>query len=240
MNSFEVDDVIHLMIELGKLIEAKQWKDAESCAKIIIQHLPNDIYALKRLGKALVKQGKLEEAVIYYEKAVDVGKKFEAGHMEYVKQLDVLYRQLRRYEDAFLICSYYLDQNKNSLDAINRYNRSAKLIGRNDLVKKESSAATPRNNYVSLGKPLPPVAEIAVPTQEELDNLSEQWNKLVPEEWRGLLDPKPLGYTGTPAPQFYYDNMRGVTIRARNGQVVTTKEKRLALRAFQKARGAKD
>jgi tetratricopeptide (TPR) repeat protein len=229
----------NLYNKLEKLLETKQWDILVSYAKTLIQRFPNDIYILKRLGIALVKQKKFNEAIIYYEKAVEAGKTLGAGHMEYVKQLDVLYRRQERYDDAFRICSYYLSQNKNSDDAINRFNRSAKLTGQSELVKEGNLIVEPTNNRVPLGKPLPAVKKIAAPTQQELDHLCAEWDELVPEEWRGLLDAKPLGYTGTPAPRFYYDEVRRINIRASNGQVVTYQEKRLAYLAFKKAKDSK-
>ena len=210
MNESEVEDVTHLMIELGKLIKTKQWEVAESCAKIIIQRLPNDIYALKRLGIALVKQGKFNEAVTYYEKAVEVGKTFGAGHLEYVKQLDVLYRRLGRHEDAFQICSYYLSQYKYSKDAINRFNRSAKLTGRSELVKAENLVITPSNRRVPLGKPLSPIeGNIPIPTTKEIDEVIRNWNESVPAEYRGLLEAQPIERPNRAISDFVFNSKTG-------------------------------
>jgi hypothetical protein len=88
-----------------------------------------------------------------------------------------------------------------------------------------------------LGNPLPPVKDRdnTTPTQEQIDRSVALWDSVVPARWRGMLDAKPLEWTGTPKPRFYYDEMRGVMIRASNGQVVTDKEKRAAMEAYQKA-----
>ena len=87
-----------------------------------------------------------------------------------------------------------------------------------------------------LGRPLPPVkGDIPAPTVEEVDRLVALWDANVSPQWRGLQDAKPLGWTGTPKPRFWYDEIRGVIIRVSNGKVVTEKEKRAAFLEFQKA-----
>jgi hypothetical protein len=85
-----------------------------------------------------------------------------------------------------------------------------------------------------LGKPLAEVKD-PTPTPEQIDRAVAQWDSVVPEKWRGLLDAKPLGWIGTPKPRFYYDEVRRVTIRASNGKIVTAAEKRLAYLAYQEA-----
>ena len=88
---------------------------------------------------------------------------------------------------------------------------------------------------VPLGERLPPVKKVAAPSSKEIDRTNVLWDELMPEEWRGLLDAKPLGYIGTPAPRFYWDAEKRVNIRASDGHVVTMKEKRDAMLIFQKA-----
>lgn len=88
-----------------------------------------------------------------------------------------------------------------------------------------------------LGKPLPPISDDAdtTPTPAQVDRAVALWDATVPAQWRGMLDPKPLGWTGTPKPRFYYDDIRGVLIRASTGKIVTMEEKRKAYLAFQDA-----
>lgn len=86
-----------------------------------------------------------------------------------------------------------------------------------------------------LGKPLPPVkdSDNTTPTNEQIDRAVSLWDSIVSAQWRGMLDAKPLGWVGTPKPRFYFDEVRGVLIRASTGKVVTMKEKRDAYLAFQ-------
>lgn len=86
-----------------------------------------------------------------------------------------------------------------------------------------------------LGKPLPDAKDIPAPSAEQIDRFVASWDANVPEKWRGLLDAKPVGWTGTPNPRFYYDEIRRVTIRASNGRVVTAAEKRAAYLAYMQA-----
>jgi hypothetical protein len=85
-----------------------------------------------------------------------------------------------------------------------------------------------------LGNPLPATKDVTI-TQSDIDIAIAQWDSVVPEKWRGLLDAKPLDWTGKQKPRFYFDEVRRVTIRASNGKVVTAKEKRLAYLAYQDA-----
>ena len=95
-------------------------------------------------------------------------------------------------------------------------------------------------HVLSLGKQPPPVKEkFKAPTSKEIAALIAEWDEFAPEEYRGLLSAKPLGWTGTPKPLFYYDEGRRVSIRASNGQVITTDEKRRAWLAFQDAKNKK-
>jgi len=86
-----------------------------------------------------------------------------------------------------------------------------------------------------LGRPLPPVKDTddLTPQAAQIDRAVALWDSIVPEKWRGMLDAKPMGWIGKPKPRFYFDDVRGVMIRASNGQVVTAKEKRAAYLAFQ-------
>ena len=99
---------------------------------------------------------------------------------------------------------------------------------------KNDTSAAPPERRVPLGKPLPPVKKVTI-TRKEVDRTVEQRDEIMPEEWRGLLDAKPLGYTGEPAPRFYYDPVKKVNIRASDGHVVTIKEKRELMLILQKA-----
>ena len=216
-------DYVNMVVELGKLEKTKQWDAVESYAKTIIQRFPTSIYALKRLGIALVKQKKFSEAVTCYEKAVNVGKTFGAGHLEYIKQLDVLYRQLGRYEDAFQICSYYLSQDKNSKDAINRFNRSAKLTGRTELT--ENLVVVPMKKRVPLGKPLPPIkSNIFAPTTKEIDKMISHWNESVPEEYRGILEAQPIEKPNRAISDFVFNAKTREYTNLITGKVVTMRE----------------
>lgn len=84
----------------------------------------------------------------------------------------------------------------------------------------------------ALGGGLPPVKKIASPAEEELDRLSSQWDSLVPEKWRGMLEPMPLGSPEKSA--FYYDDVEHILYRA-NGDIVTKDEIRQAYTAFMDA-----
>lgn len=81
------------------------------------------------------------------------------------------------------------------------------------------------------GKALPPVTEFPAPTEQELNVISATWDRLVPQ-WAGLLDAKPLGWEGTPAPRFFRDEIKQQTIRARDGHIVTNKERRAAMEIY--------
>jgi len=231
MNDSEAD-YVNFAIELEKLVKTKQWDVVESYAKTIIQRFPNDIYVLKQLGIALVKQRKFNEAVTYYEKAVEVGKTFGAGHLEYVKQLDVLYRRLGRYEDAFQICSYYLSQDKYSKDAINRFNRSAKLIGRTELAP--NLVVAPTNKRVPLGEPLnltdADLTALATITPAQVPAIVTRagalWRRYAPKGWESLLDAQPLEAPDAKKSAFVWDAARGVYICLSTGQVITSKQVR--------------
>ena len=85
-----------------------------------------------------------------------------------------------------------------------------------------------------LGKPLPVTkdGDDTTPTAEQIDRSIASWDSVVPEKWRGMLEPKPVGWVGTPKPRYFYDDLRGMLLHA-NGQVVTAAEKRAAMLAYQ-------
>ena len=141
-----------------------------------------------------------------------------------------------RYEDAFRICSYYLSQDKHSKDAINRFNRSAKLTGRSELAKAADLVITPTNKRVPLGKDtLPPVTgDIPAPSQAEQDVVISNWNTYAQPEYRGMLEARPVG-ADDPKARWFYDPVKRCYI-SRDGHVVTSDELRKAYLAFQKAK----
>lgn len=83
-----------------------------------------------------------------------------------------------------------------------------------------------------LGRPLPPVKDVAVPTEQQLDELSALWDRRVPE-LAGLMEAKPLGSEQSLASRFWWDEVKRRYIRASNGRVVTTAELRAAMEKFQ-------
>lgn len=87
-----------------------------------------------------------------------------------------------------------------------------------------------------LGKPLPRVKDTdnTAPTAEQVDRTNALWDSVVPAKWLGMLDAKPLGWTGTPKPRFFYDEITQTLTRA-NGVIVTIDERRRAYLAFQDA-----
>lgn len=229
------------IVELGKLEQTKQWNEIEVYAKKVVQKYPKSIYALKRLGIALVKQDKFDEAVIYYERAFEVGRSSGAGHLEYIKQLDILYRKLGRYEDAFQICSYYLNQNKCSKDAINRFARAAKLTGRDDLGEAAQVVIRHTSNRVPLGKPLPSVGENLenIPKENEIAESIEHWNKYAPEKYKGLMEAELLSKLRAENREakgrFIFDDDARVYIIVETGEKITMQEVRQALMKHSKA-----
>ena len=84
-----------------------------------------------------------------------------------------------------------------------------------------------------LGKPLPPVKpdDNTDPTPEQVDRTVALWDSVVPAKWRGMLDPRPMGWTGKPKPNYFYDE-RGLLFHA-SGRQVTTAEKRAAILAYE-------
>jgi hypothetical protein len=83
-----------------------------------------------------------------------------------------------------------------------------------------------------LGKPLPPVKDIPVPTEAEIDLMIANWDAYAPAKYRGLLAARPLGTAGA---KWFYDDRRKRYI-SRSGHVVTPKELRAAYLAYKKAK----
>lgn len=81
-----------------------------------------------------------------------------------------------------------------------------------------------------LGKPLPPVGDVAAPTVEEIDRTISQWDQVMPE-WAGLLDAKA---PGTPGARFWYDEVKRITTFAKTGKVVTMAQKKKLMIEYQK------
>lgn len=81
------------------------------------------------------------------------------------------------------------------------------------------------------GKPLPPVEEIAPPSQEELDKVNAEWDANCPSFYRGLLDAQSIN-TSNPAARFLYDRARMKYIHRASGRVLTEKDLRDAYVAY--------
>lgn len=126
------------------------------------------------IGEALEKQGRVGEALLYYEKALerDREEKHEIGYTFFLKRLDILYYRAGRYEDCLRISEYYTKRHPENWDAWNRLKRAAKKTGNSELssyakkradeirnkqgiAKRKAAKATnePRPNI--RGKPLP-------------------------------------------------------------------------------------
>jgi hypothetical protein len=84
-----------------------------------------------------------------------------------------------------------------------------------------------------LGKPLPPVKEVAAPTQSEIDLMIANWDAYAPAKYRGLLAARPVGTKGA---RWFWDSARRRYISAKSGHVVTPKELRAAYLAYHKAK----
>lgn len=87
---------------------------------------------------------------------------------------------------------------------------------------------------ISLGKPLPPVNDILIPTQQEIDLMIANWDAYAPAKYWGMLIARPFG-TDDPKARWFYDDIRKRYV-SRNGHVVNPKELRLAYLAYQKAK----
>ena len=81
-----------------------------------------------------------------------------------------------------------------------------------------------------LGKPLPPVQDVAGPTPEEIDKIVAEWDSIMPE-WAGLLDAKAPGTSGA---RFWYDDVKRITTFAKTGKIVTMKQKAKLMLEYQR------
>lgn len=180
----------NLIIELGNLERSKEWGRMEVFAKQILVQYPASIYAMKRLGKALEKQGKVNKAIGCYENAIAVARAARSGHVHFIKRLDILYRRLKKHEDCFQSCLYYADTHSDSPEALNRLARSANLVGQNELGNVAKALAKKLNEpFKPRGKPLPheELDNLATITDDDIQRAIDDWNKTVPE-FAGLLE----------------------------------------------------
>lgn len=124
----------------------KQWGKVESYARKWLEQEPHDVYAIQSIGEALEKQGHIDEALQYYERALEADRQEnrEIGHSFFLKRLDILYHRAGRYEACFRVCRYYTRRHSSSWDAWNRLRRAAQKTGNPEL----STAAKERADEI--------------------------------------------------------------------------------------------
>jgi len=81
------------------------------------------------------------------------------------------------------------------------------------------------------GKPLPPVKDIAPPSEQELDELAALWDATVDAKYKGLLDAQPLGTPNATA-RFLYDRANMRYIDRATGRILTRQEVKAAFNQF--------
>lgn len=126
---------VKVIEKLFKLRNSKQWGKYESLARASLKQEPNDVYLIQAIGQALEKQGHSDEALKYYEKALEVDRQenHEIGHTFFLKRLDILYHRGGRYDDCLRVCKYYTRRHASSWDAWNRLRRAAQKTGNTEL-----------------------------------------------------------------------------------------------------------
>lgn len=188
-------DYARSLIELGSLEKDKEWSTLEARAKKILAQCPVSVNAMMGLGRALEKQGKVDEAVDCYESAIAVLRPRRKPHAHFMKRLDILYRRLRKWEDCFQVCLYYADAFPYSPDAFHRLARAASHVEKNELrdaakalEKKLEEPTTPRDEPLKRpsDEELDSLARI---TDEDIQRAIEGWNRTIPEA-AGLLEAK--------------------------------------------------
>ena len=109
----------------------KQWRKLERYGRQMLAQKPDDVYALDLFGEALEKQGRIDESLQCYERALEVDsrERHQVGHTVFFKRLDILYHKAGRYHDCLRVCQSYVDRHPETWDAWNRLRRAAKLTG---------------------------------------------------------------------------------------------------------------
>ena len=82
-----------------------------------------------------------------------------------------------------------------------------------------------------LGKPRPPVEEIAPPVQSEIDAIVALWNANCPPFYVGLMEAQ-LATDANPTSRFLYDKRSLKYIHRKTGRVLDQKEINAAFLAF--------
>lgn len=72
---------------------------------------------------------------------------------------------------------------------------------------------------IKLGRPLPPVKDIAPPSEEEIDKYIASWNANCPPYFRGLLESQSANDPGATS-RFVYDRTRMRYIHRKTGRVI--------------------
>jgi len=60
--------------------QSRTYRDAETCFRAVLSKNPNCATAHNNLGIALLQKGSLDEAIVYFEKAVEVMPDYDRGH----------------------------------------------------------------------------------------------------------------------------------------------------------------
>ena len=178
-----------------ELARAKKWREVEVLGKRCLVDYPSSIYVMKRLGHALEKQGKVDDAIACYENAIAHARGAaahwgrEAGHANFIQRLDILYRRQKKYAICFQLCLYYADTHRTAR-AYHLLARAADLVGHEQL---RIVAITLRE---TLNRPVMPRGNerdtVPVPDAEDIeidiDGAIDRWNEVMPADMRGMLE----------------------------------------------------
>lgn len=182
----ELDDKIH------NARMCKQWHKFEAFARELLAQQPNSVYAIQLIGESLEKQGQVENALVYYEKALEIDREEKqeiGGHTFFLKRLDILYHRAGKYEDCLRISEYYTDRHPENWDAWNRLRRAAKKTGnaeissyakkRADEIRNRQGAAKKKATK-AIGEPRPNAWSKSVVKAQDIGKLLERQVKEKP------------------------------------------------------------